>query len=231
MRWPRVGWLAVVALMGVMHAAVAQDAPKLQPEQAQSVMQQIDGEARVRAVMALCPADAYHRDAPFYADWVKPASRPDTECAAAPAACYRACLLDADPGACFGLARAFQQNEPAIDRRYTQAMFAMACDAGMGAGCTNRAASLRNRPIKGDREALGDATARQPCEHRSFAAACTQGDAWGCAMLGQTYQRGEGVEQSATQARRYFEKSCAINPHFASCEFAKAGLEELRAGP
>ena len=208
-------------------AAVAAEAPKLQPEQAATVMAQIDADVRLRGVFAMCPADAYARDAPFYADYVKPRSRPLAECAAAPTECYRRCLEAADPGACFGLARAFQENEPAVDRRYAQMLFAMACDVGQGAGCTNRAASMRNAPIESDATLQGSKTAMQRCEHRSFAVACTQGDAWGCSMLGQTFELGEGTPVSTTQARRYYQKSCSINPDFPSCDFAKVRLGSL----
>ncbi len=220
----------LLAGLAIAAASGAERDPPLDMGQAKTVMQRLDGDAAVQAIFGLCPADAYRRDAPFYADYVKPDSVPLARCAAGPADCYRRCVDEAEPGACFGLARAFQVTEPAIDHRYAQMLFALACDHGEGAGCTNRASSLRNAPVKGDAARFGDATARQDCEVRSFRAACTQGDAWGCTMLGQSYQNGEGVERSVTQARRYYEKSCAINARFASCDFAKANMESLGTG-
>ncbi len=225
--WPALCGVLGVVLAGIVQPTRAEEPTPLDLAQAKTVMQEMDGDSRLQAVFALCPADAYERDAPFYAADVKPDATPLGQCSAAPEACYRRCMDHAEPGECFGLARAFQVHGPAVERRYAQMMFAMACNTGMGAGCTNRAASLRNATVKGDTERFGHAKAREPCEHRSFVVACTQGDAWGCAMLGQSYENGEGVALSITQARLYYERSCSIDPDFASCAFATGKLAEI----
>ena len=200
-------------------------------DQAKTVMRRLGGDARAQAIFAMCPADAYRRDAPFYADWVKPRAVAEATCLAGPQACYQRCAEHSDSGACFGLARVFSDKQAELGQRYTEMLYALACDAGLGAGCTNRAASLRNAPLDTDAALHGDMAARETCEHRSFKIACTQGDAWGCAMLGQTYQNGEGVPVSVTQARYYFERACTINPNFASCDFAKQHLSEIDRVP
>ena len=187
----------------------------------------IDASPKLSSVFALCPADAFKRDAPFYGLYVKPASVSATTCAHDPMTCYKHCVDDAWSGSCFGLARAFQLHSDLIDKRYAQKLFAMACDHGMGSGCTNRASSLRNDPIEGEPMRSGSEKAQATCEHRSFRIGCIQGDAWSCAMLGQSYDNGEGVARDVRQARRHYRQACDIAPNFVACDFAKPKLEEL----
>ena len=195
---------------------------------AQVVAGHMDADPRLAAIFAMCPADAFKRDAPFYALWTNPKSNDEGLCGASPDVCYRQCVDDADAGACFGLGRAFQLNDAAVDERHTQTLFALACDAGMGSGCTNRASSLRNAPVEDEPLQRLSRAEQEDCEHRSFRIGCTQGDPWSCAMLGQSYQLGEGVAASPAQARSFFERSCSLSPEFVACDFAKAGLAALK---
>jgi TPR repeat protein len=70
---------------------------------------------------------------------------------------------------------------------------------------------------------------KNACQFRSFKIACRENDAWGCAMLGQSYQYGEGVTRSASMARSAFRKSCRLAPDFEACSFARDGIRELAA--
>lgn len=226
--WP-LGLTVALHLASPARADETAHAPApttLDADQATRLMTLIDGDRRLASVFAMCPADAFRRDAPVYALYVKPESD-EAACATDPVACYRRCAEDAQGSSCFGLARLFQENPDTVANRYAQTLFAMACDAGMGAGCTNRAASLRNNPVDGEPLMAATEVERANCEHRSFDIACRQGDAWGCAMLGQTYQYGEGIERDATRARRYYDQSCAISPSFAACDFAKRHMTSM----
>ena len=195
---------------------------------AQRVIAAMDAEPRIASTWAMCPADAYDRSAPSYARWVKPDSeKPDT-CATSPETCYRRCMDGADAGACFGLGRAFQLRPEEIDDRHAQMLYAMACANGMGAGCTNRASSLRSVPVAGEPLLSLPAKVRNNCEYRSFHIGCAQGDAWSCSMEGQAYQLGQGVPTDAAQARASFDRSCRIAPDFVACTFAKGRMKEMK---
>jgi TPR repeat protein len=108
-------------------------------------------------------------------------------------------------------------------------LFASACALGEAAGCTNRAAHLRNDMDEGDPLQRLSADQLASCHHRSFKIACDKNDAWGCAMLGQSHRYGEGVRRNMGAARRSYRKACDLAPDFAACGFARADLEEMKS--
>jgi hypothetical protein len=194
---------------------------------ARAVIRKMDADARLRGVLESCPADTFRREATRgRLARGEPVSL--RLCLADPDGCHDACVGGRSGEHCFNLARAFQESEEVIAPRYAQMLFSIACAAGSGAGCTNRAASIRNSLREGDPFQGVPEAARDACQFRSFRIACREDDAWGCAMLGQSYQLGEGVARSTGLARGAFRKSCRLSPRFEACTFARDGLRELR---
>lgn len=126
------------------------------------------------------------------------------------------------------MALAFQENESAVAPRYAQLMFSMACALGKASGCTNRGAHLRNAADEGDPLDSLSQEERDRCQFRSFKIACEKSDNWGCSMLGQAYHTGEGAKKNLSRARRYYKKSCKLDPDFAACAFARGALKSMK---
>ena len=147
-----------------------------------------------------------------------------------PRDCYNLCVEWANGSACFRLAETYTHYSLDVpDALDKERFFALACAMGYPAGCTNRAAGMRNGRLAGDPLYEAPIAARHHCEYRSFLLDCDRRGAWGCAMLGQAYQRGEGVTAQQQRAKAAFEASCAINPKFAACDFAKRRRAEMEA--
>lgn len=196
--------------------AAAQESP-----QAREVAAKIGGGGRWARLHAACPADLPRRRA------ASPAAELDEKaCAAVPAGCLAACEAG-DGAACFRLARVYQQakSHPA---RVWERLFAAACAGGHAAGCTNRAAGIRNGGYEDDPFRRVGPKRRDACLRRSFARACAGDDAWGCAMLGQSHRLGEGGARSPSQARGFYDKACRLAPDAPACEFARGGLSQLK---
>jgi hypothetical protein len=89
---------------------------------------------------------------------------------------------------------------------------AHSCALGTAAGCTNRAARIRNLPDDLDPLwALSDAD-RISCLARTFRLACDNDDPWGCLMAGQSAALGEGSSPDLAQAQKDFERTCDLAP-------------------
>ena len=150
------------------------------------------------------------------------------QCALHPSDCYDLCIGWSNGPACFDLAQAFEHHSldvpDVIDKHR---LYAMACAAGYPAGCTNRAAGIRNGGYDDEPHRTEPEATKQACEYRTFTISCDRREAWGCAMLGQAYRLGEGVAAQPQRARAAFETSCQISPKFASCDFAKGQLTSL----
>lgn len=215
-----VALLLALALSLTLATAPA-PALALDARQANDVAATIGGAPRWARLHAACPADLPRRRA-------APAnpSLDEAACAAVPAGCLAACEAG-DGGACFHLARAFQRDKSHPSRVWER-LFAAACAGGHAAGCTNRAAGIRNGGYEDDPFRRVASKRRDSCLRRSFARACKGEDAWGCAMLGQSHRLGEGGAKSAAQARRAYDEACGIGPGFTACDFAKDGLRRLR---
>jgi TPR repeat protein len=167
----------------------------------------------------------FGKQRPFWGDWAK-----DTEveaCEADPAYCHSACTQALSGEACFSLGRAMQDNEPETKGRHYEALFTQACALGHAGGCTNRGGGIRNGGYEDDPFRAVDDAERESCLFRTFEVACGEEDAWGCAMLGQAYHRGEGVPADADSALRHYRQSCEISPDFAACQFAEGGIYEI----
>lgn len=197
--------------------------------EARAVIGALDRDQNFLASYQACPGDIFRKeislgrllvgeDADVTADF----------CGQHPSECFSACSTKRSGEHCYRLALVFQDNQSVAQPRYAQMMFQMACALGKASGCTNRAAHLRNAADEGDPLTKLDEDARGKCEFLSFKVACDKNDNWGCAMLGQAYQNGEGVGKSAISARRSYEKSCRLNPDLAACAFSRAALKAMR---
>lgn len=187
------------------------------------------------ALLAACPADIYASRRNPLRDLLQDQQLQDwSYCRDNAAACAKACSTDLDSWACLALAIAMEiADKPAFElpaRRY----HAFACALGQAGGCTNRGGGMRNAPIPGDPwwpEAAITPTGvtKESCLYHSFRAACTGGDSWGCAMLGQALEFGEGTAPDATSAQLHYTEACALagDEAFAACVFARKGLDRL----
>lgn len=193
-------------------------------EEAQRAM---DGEEAFETAYRTCPADLFRTERPFWSYFVEDRSVDMAVCEADAMTCYLRCTGARSGAACFALARAFQESDGDGGPEYSQKLFGHSCAIGYRAGCTNRGAGIRNGDYESDpfREVDGEAT--DSCLFRSFEIACGQADAWGCAMLGQSYRLGEGVPADDAEASRHYRRSCEINPDFDACRFARRGLESI----
>jgi TPR repeat protein len=200
--------------------------PPLALAAAKAVLDRMDANAEMSATYGACPADSFRRATAQTAAHLLAAKPTLAQCAADPESCHAACL-GGQGSACFALARAFQENEQVAPPYAAQKLFSMACSYGYGAGCTNRAANLRNNLSENDPLRALAKRAREACQFRTFRIACQESDAWGCAMLGQSYQYGEGVNRSPPRARGAFDKACRLAPDFEACSFAKDGAARL----
>ena len=225
----------LVALTLVPGAAPAQeidDTPTREalfnkPE-ARQVSQRLRTEPRLLRSFATCPADTFERERPVWRRLAKPQEPSERTCALHPAECYDLCVRWANGPACFKLALAFTNHSLDVDDVLDkERFFALACALGYPAGCTNRAAGMRNGRYPGDPLREAPLASQQECEYRSFRIDCDRRGAWGCAMLGQAYRNGEGVMAQEARAQAAFEASCEINPKFAACDFAKQWLSEM----
>ena len=194
--------------------------PRLAPATVDRLARRMDGDAAVRRLLALCPADVYRRR-------VGPGSgATQAVCGRRPEQCLALCLERGSADACFSLAGIVQAT-PRLDPLYGESLYQMACAAGDATGCVNRAAGLRNASYAGDPYPKRPAARRLTCQFKSFSLGCEAGGAWGCTMRGQAYALGEGVPADAAAARRDFTRACALGPRFAACSFAKKRIEEL----
>jgi TPR repeat protein len=206
-------------------AKAGETKPGFDPAAAKAVAAAIDKDPRLAGMLRQCPADLFRREMRRVS--IRSERVSDRSCDARLGQCFEACARDGDGNACFRLAQSLQAHEEEVAPRAWEALFAAACAAGKGAGCTNRAAGMRNGGHEDDPFRDAPETEKETCEFRSFSIACRQGDAWGCAMLGQAYQHGEGTKRSVAKARGAYGKSCAIAPDFEACKFAKSNLEDL----
>lgn len=224
------------ALLAVLLAASAAMAEQIPSETAlRAAATQAAALPDSDALLAACPADIYaSRRNPLRDLFQDKQLHGWTYCRDNADACAKACRTDMDGGACLALATAMEiADRPEFElpaRRY----HAFACALGQAGGCTNRGGGMRNAPVPGDpwwpEAAIAPAeVAKENCLYHSFRTACTDGDSWGCAMLGQTLEFGEGTAPDAASAQLHYTQACALagDEAFAACVFARKGLDRL----
>lgn len=211
-------------------AAEEKDEPVLfNKAEGADVSERMRRDAWIERRLQTCPADAFESGRPFWRGFIAAKAPTEKVCARHPLDCYDLCVRWSNAKACFDLALAFEHHSLDVDIFDKQKLYAVACAKGMPAGCTNRAAGIRNGRYRDDPFREAPLASRQACEFRSFELDCDRRGAWGCAMLGQAYENGEGVGANIARARAAFEASCAISPKSAACSFAERHLERLNA--
>lgn len=188
----------------------------------------LDASAEIRAHHSVCPADIAGKARPLWRAIWSSREIDRAECDTDLEACYRSCMSDRNEEACFSLGLIMEAAVPAVSPHWGQALFAQACAGGSEGGCTNRGAGIRNGQYEGDPMLNTDVVSRQSCWFRTFAFSCAKDDAWGCTMLGQSYQFGEGTRPDAAEATRFYTKSCTINDDFPACDFARSQIDSLK---
>lgn len=193
----------------------------------------VDG---IESLFAACPADIW-RKRHTNSLWSRMTTGHWSEgsCQNTFTDCVTACVDRGNGKACRQMARVIEVYglpEGNIDRRRANAL---ACSLGNAPGCTNRGAEIRNAAIPEDAVSQEHGTARALCLFQTFDVACTAKDAWGCAMLGQSYRLGEGVVADRNNAMANYERACALHlgpeeerSEYAPCRFARTGLAAMR---
>jgi hypothetical protein len=227
------GFAALCALMiasTILAAAPASTSgePAFDPEKAAIVTRAIDENDDIRAFYAICPAERFNSRANAILRRISGGKIPEEQCVRSPEGCWTLCKDGRNPHACFSLARAFQDHLPNDKQNYAQTLFSIACATGFSAGCVNRAAGIRNGYYSGDPMRVLESTAQNACLFRSFKIGCDKGDAWGCAMLGQSHHYGEGTPRNLKLARANYRQSCKLAPKFVACGFARSAMSEMK---
>jgi TPR repeat protein len=226
--------LAVLVVLEVKGDAPAPEEPQ-RPEDLARVAERLLAVPEAKRLLAACPADIQGtwqtRPGIFgHQDWTS-----EGTCARNLDRCAAACVENGAGDACTWVAFILE----AEDDGFTQAArhgYAMACALGDPTGCTNRGANIRNAPRPFDPLSELPIAKTAACLARTFAGACAEGDAWGCAMSGQSHARGEGVPRDPAAARRLYREACALSGEKAGddavkapCRFATGLLAELGA--
>ena len=230
MRAIRAAAFTVIAIIGAIDPVQAEDKPAAGgAELFAPLYQKLKHDSALQALWRRCPADIYRRNA---AAQTASSDAERAQCQADPAACHAACFQERNENACFSLALALEARPgEEASLHYEELLYARACANGGAAGCTNRAAGIRNGLYENDPFTTKPEGVRNTCLFRSFQVACLAGDAWGCTMYGQSYENGEGVAADSAKAAEAYRKSCQISADFAACDYAKAQLKAMGRSP
>jgi hypothetical protein len=220
---------ALLAVLGIIptRAHTEDEQGRFDAAAAKSVAAMMDRDPILGAVYGQCPADLFRRRTRILARQ-RSERGPENSCHTRVQQCFEACTAG-DGESCFRLARSFQGNPEQVGARHYETLFALACAAGKGYGCTNRAAGIRNGDYADDPFRHRPEAEKESCQFRSFTVACREGDSWGCAMLGRSYHSGEGTRRSLPKARGAYAKTCRLAPDFESCDFARENLQQMRS--
>ncbi len=186
---------------------------------------QAEASDEIQSHFKICPAEIANSARPLWRSLVPGEPLDRGTCGEDIKACYRICMEDRNASACLALGYTLEAASPVVPQRWAQMLFAQACAAGSSGGCTNRAAGIRNGQYGGDPLSDADVDDLRRCFLRTFTLTCRDGDAWGCTMLGQSYQYGEGAPADMLMAKRFYEKSCSIAEDFPACDFARKQME------
>lgn len=133
------------------------------------VSQRLRTEPRLLRTFAACPADTFEQERPLWQRLAKPQEPSERTCAQHPAECYNLCVGWANGPACFRLAETYTHHlldvEDVLDK---ERFYALACASSFPAGCTNRAAGMRNGRYAGDPLREKPIATQYECEYRSF---------------------------------------------------------------
>jgi hypothetical protein len=133
--------------------------------------------------------------------------------------CLERCRAE-DVNACYAAALEAEEREaPDHPGPLAEALFLRACRLGFASGCTNVAAR------RFDPDAPG--AAKNRCATRSFEAACTHLDPWGCTMFAQSLVHGIGVARDVARARDVLPGGCRLGEDDDACKAAHELLAEI----
>ena len=200
-------------------------------DDAERIVGLIDADERFQAIFNVCPAQHFRS----HQSWKSRLGLVDNisakECIQNAERCFDLCQ-SGHGRACFRVARGLEElediDEGSISSLYKQKAFGFACAAGDHAGCTNRGAGLRNGRYEGDPMLSWDERVIAECHYDLFHLGCKD-DAWGCAMLGQAYQYGQGVEKSIPKAVASYSRVCKLSDQdHPSCRFARRRLDSIQ---
>ncbi len=192
-----------------------------------ALLKPLDQNRQLARLYRQCPGGLFKPEPSRSPRLHRQAARLNDACEGQESACFRACVQEGNGAACLDLAYIAQRKRALVAPRYAQVLFTLACANGVGAGCTNRAAGIRNGGYADDPIGTGPDGASERCQHRSFKIACEQRDPWGCAMLGQSYRLGEGTAENPIAARSAYQQSCKLSPDFEACSFSREGLKAI----
>ncbi|MBP1857376.1 TPR repeat protein [Rhizobium herbae] len=218
-------------LFGVTVAVAAGRPGKVTENDRQGVLDivaaQVEANDEIQSHYKVCPAEIANAARPFWRELFPGEDISRESCGEDIKACYRTCMEEGSAAACLALGYTLQAASPVVSPLWSQMLFAQACAAGSSGGCTNRAAGIRNGQFSGDPMLNAERDHLRGCFLRTFTLTCNEDDPWGCTMLGQSYQYGEGAPADRGAAKRFYEKSCAISDDFPACDFARNRLKEL----
>jgi hypothetical protein len=165
--------LAVLPPLIVAAAALAEDAAPINRAEARTVVAMMEKDTSPLDLFAVCPADIFLRDAPF---WERGRGRNKTKekgleskCADNPARGLALCTQSGAPEACFSARnRLSERRRHGRAAHFAEALLTKACALGHGGGCTNRASYIRNVEDPNDPLRKQDAGAQSLCTYRSF---------------------------------------------------------------
>lgn len=179
----------------------------------------------------ICPADHFgsekSRLLDFINNMVMDNEIDQNTCKLMPELCLMMCK-DGESEGCLSLAQALESDEDneGVGALPGRKAYAMACAAGDPSGCTNRGGGMINYPIDGDAMSKLPDDKKHQCTFKLFSVACTNKDAWGCAMLSRAYALGEGTEVNKDAVKTSIESACSEDPEDGACNHAK-GYENL----
>lgn len=224
-------FVAMIASTALLPASAQQVSPSDLNRAADQVAD-VDG---INRLMRTCPADTKDTRISGWrtlfnlnGDWSLSSCEADIQ------TCTDACTSAHNGNACRALARVFESTDIDTYDLARRQSYTLACTLGNASGCTNRGANLRNAISDIDPYSQTAPQTLEACHTRLFAAACADGDAWGCAMEGQAHRLGEGSPIDLETARKRFNKTCAISDGeegsqtgSAPCRFATRHLEQM----
>ncbi|WP_375279902.1 hypothetical protein [Pseudooctadecabacter sp.] len=143
--------------------------------------------------------------------------------------CLDACTDNADARACLQVSILLEQTDNDDLKLAARYGHAVACAGGQRSGCTNRGGGIRNVRVDGDRLSQLSLDEKASCLFDPFTLPCKDGDAWGCAMLGQAYHQGERTAENTTRAATLYTQTCTMvaGPEVSSCAFATRRLDQI----
>ncbi len=195
-----------------------------------SVAKKVDGHEKFNTYFNQCPAKHFGKEQSLITNVmnvVLGAEELDQHlCSLSPELCLSICL-DGDANVCLSLAQALEGagTHEEIGTTPGRKTYALACATGSASGCTNRGGGLLNYPSEADPLSQNLKSNGYACTFELFKTGCEHNDAWGCAMLGEAYGRGQGAEKNLSVSKQKLTKACVLDAEDEACSYAKQ-LEE-----